>query len=307
MNRAEEVRRAVRPHLGDDFDLNSMLSFVELDLTRDEGWLEAVKTVDIVMHTASPFPIDLPKHEDDLIRPAVDGTIRALKAARDAGVKRVIVTSSTASVVYRDAPTQGNWYSEEDWTDTNHASCAAYAKSKTLAEKAAWTYIENEAPDISLTTINPGLVLGPPLDGAFGTSIQVIVRLMGAKDPALPRLGFSTVDVRDIAAMHVRTIDRPSTFGLRILGVSAFTWFEQIASTLKAEFPQRRIATRVAPDWIIKILGLFDKQIRSIVPNLSQRSDVSNDRARKLLDMDFIDPQQTVVDTAHYLVQNKLV
>ena len=282
MQRAKEVRDAVAPHLPDTVHLDEALSFVPLDLMSDQGWDAALHGMDVLLHTASPFPMGTPAHEDDLIRPAVDGTLRALRAAQTNGVTRVILTSSTAAVIYGDQLQMREPIDEAHWTDVQHPTCNSYSKSKTLAEKAAWAFVEEQFPECRLTTINPGFVLGPPLDLNYGTSMQVMVRLLSAKDPALPKVGFSCVDVRDVAHIHVAAIDRENTFGLRLLAVSGFLWFDGLARSIKSAFPERKIITRVAPHWLIKLLGLFDRQIRQITPMLGVRFDVSNKRAKSL-------------------------
>lgn len=305
--RSQEIMNAVRPHLSEGFELEKNLSFVELDLSSDAGWLEAMSGIDVLMHTASPFPMSPPKHEEDLIRPAVDGTLRALKAAEAAGVKRIVLTSSTASIIYREPPAEGVAFDEGHWTDIGYPTCSPYAKSKTLAEKAAWEFVEKEAPDIRMTAINPGFVLGPPLDDNFGTSMKTIKRLLSAKDPALPQVGFASVDVRDVAAAHVGAIDNPETHGLRILVVERFLWFADIAEAIAKAFPKRKIVTRLAPNWLIRFLGLFDQQIRTISPLLGKRFTVSNGRAKELLALNLNDTRRSVVESARYLVDNKLV
>jgi dihydroflavonol-4-reductase len=302
--KADEVGAAVRSHL--QKDPGTSLTFVELDLNRDEGWAEALSGIDILMHTASPLPMKQPDDEDELIRPAVDGTLRALNAAVDNGINRIVVTSSTAAVAYRDPLPDNQPLDEGHWTDTSHPTCMPYARSKTLAERAAWDFIRTIAPTCHLTTINPSLVLGPPLDEHIGTSLQILVRLLSAKDPALPKLSLSCVDVRDIADMHVRAIDCEATFGKRIIGLSKSVWIRDIALTIKAAHPQRRIVTRIAPNWLIKIAGLFDRQVGSIVPGLGTKPNMSNERARNLLDMDFIDVDQSVVDSVNFLTDNRL-
>jgi dihydroflavonol-4-reductase len=305
-HRAEDVRAALRNHLPANFDLDAVLTFVELDLNSDKGWSEALGGIDVLMHTASPFPTEQPDDEDDLIRPAVDGTLRALNAAVASGINRVVLTSSTAAVAYRDRLPENAAFNESHWTDINHPTCLSYAKSKTLAEKAAWDLIKTQAPSCHLTTINPALVLGPPLDMRYGTSLHILVRLLAATDPALPKLGLACIDVRDVAEMHVRAIDRQETFGKRIIGVSQSLWIRDIAMAIKAAHPERRIITRIAPDWLMKIAALFDRQIRSIVPNLSQKPNLDNNRAKALLDMDFIEVDQSILDTANFLIDNKL-
>ena len=302
--KADEVRAAMRSHLKKD--PGAMLTFVELDLNQDKGWIEALNGIDILMHTASPLPLKQPSDENELIRPAVDGTLRALNAAVANDIKRIVVTSSTAAIAYRDPLPDNRPLDENHWTDTSHPTCLPYARSKTLAERAAWDFITTNAPDCNLTTINPSLVLGPPLDEHIGTSLQILVRLLSAKDPALPQLALSCVDVRDIAQMHVRAIDRDTTFGKRIIGLSKSVWIRDIALTIKAAHPERRIVTRIAPNWLIKTVGLFDRQVRAIVPSLGKRPRMSNERARKLLDMDFIDVDESVAESAGFLIDNKL-
>ena len=306
MQRGDEVRAAVQPHLDKTIDLDEMLNFVELDLMHDDGWNEALKDIDVLMHTASPFPLASPKNEDELIRPAVDGTLRALKAAHDNGVNRVVMTSSTASVLYRDLPEGGSPFDESHWTDVNHPACSAYSKSKTLAEKAAWEFVDTEGQVIDLTCINPGFVLGAPLDTTYGTSLQVMARMISGKDPALPQLGFASVDVRDVAAMHVGAIANKKTVGKRILSVSQFLWFVDLAKAVKAEFPDRKIPTRLAPNWLIRVLSLFDGQARTIVPLLGKSFDVSNHQAKSLLGMEFRDPRDSATESIRYLIDNKL-
>lgn len=230
--RGQEVSDAVRPNLADPSDLESRLSFVELDLERDEGWDEAMEGVDVLMHTASPLPLAQPDDEQEIIRPAVDGTLRALKAAHRSGIGRVIVTSSSAAVAYTELEPGRELHDERGWTDLTDPRATPYVKSKTLAERAAWDYVEKNAPDIGLTTINPVFVLGPPLDDTLGTSLLVVQRLLRAKDPMLPNFGFATVDVRDIATMHLRALQRPDTIGRRLIGGERFLWFVDMAKTL---------------------------------------------------------------------------
>ncbi|MEP0942058.1 MAG: NAD-dependent epimerase/dehydratase family protein [Rhizobiaceae bacterium] len=307
LSRGQEIIDAVEPHLDSDFEIDKFLTFVELDLTADAGWQEAMDGIDVLMHTASPFPLDAPKTEDELIRPAVDGTLRALRAAAATGIKRVVLTASTACVLYRELPEDGAAFDENHWTDVDHKTCTPYSKSKTLAEMAAWKFVETEAPDIQLTAINPGFVIGAPLDNNFGTSMKSIARLLSGKDPALPQVGFFSVDVRDVAVAHVGTIDNLDTHGLRILVVERFMWFADIAQAIADAFPDRKIVTRLAPNWLIRLLGLFDQQIRSITPMLGQKLDVSNARAKELLAIDFADTRKSAQDSARYLIDNKLV
>jgi dihydroflavonol-4-reductase len=178
------------------------LEFVAADLTSDAGWRDAMTAVTTVIHTASPFPIAQPRDANDLVRPALDGTRRALGAAVSGGVNRVVLTSSGTAITSTETPASGV-FTEANWSRTDAKAITLYMKSKTLAERAAWGIAE-ASPATALTVINPSFVLGPPLDGPFGSSISVIERMLPGKDPAVPRLGFSIVDVRDVALALVR-------------------------------------------------------------------------------------------------------
>lgn len=306
LSRGADVMDAVRPHLTDASDLETRLTFTALDLTQDDGWGAAMTDVDVLMHTASPFPMVQPKDENDLIRPAVDGALRALRAADAAGVKRVVMTSSTAAISGSPLPAGDTSYDETNWTDPNDPDITAYSKSKTLAELAAWDFVRNQAPDMQLTMINPGFVVGAPLDGRFGTSVGVIARLLRGKDPMLPKIGFTTVDVLDVAEMHVAVIDKPNSVGQRIMTVDRFMWFAEMANAIKAAHPSRRVVTRIAPDFVVRFLGLFDPAIRSIIPTLGRQEKIDNTRARTTLGRGMRRAPQGVAATASYLIDNKL-
>jgi dihydroflavonol-4-reductase len=305
--RGEDVLSAVAPLLEDASDLDQRLAFAELDLNSDTGWTEAMAGADMLVHTASPFPIEQPRDENAVIRPAVDGTLRALSAARDTGIGRVVMTSSAVAIMGSELGPGRDRYDERDWSDLTRPQTTPYMKSKTLAEKAAWAFVETQAPELKLTVINPTFVTGPPLDEHFGTSMQVVQRLLRSKDPMLPNFGFPTVDVRDIAAMHVRALERSETIGKRIIGADRFLWYADMAKVLKAAFPDRKITTRQAPDFVVRFLSLFDGAIRTIVPNLGRREEVSSERAHTLLGMDFRDTRESVRQAAGYLLAHDLV
>ena len=308
LSKSAEVKNAVKPHLLDSSDLDSRLTFVELDLEKDSGWDSALKDIDVLMHTASPFPIASPKDENELIRPAVDGTLRALKAAKSAGVNRVILTSSNAAVYGCDLPAGKSEYDETMWTDVNHPiGRVAYTKSKTLAEKAAWDFIKTQAPQIELTTINPVLVLGAPLDNNFGSSISVVERIMKGKDPMLPDLRFSIVDVRDVAQMHVEAIKNDETKGERILAASQTFSFVEIAKYIKSIYPKSKIKTGKAPSVLIKFLSLFDGEIKAVLPLLGKPMITSNKKAQQILGIKFIPVEVTLKESAAYLVKNGFI
>ena len=308
LSKSDEVRNAVLPHLSDSSNLDSRLTFVELDLEKDFGWDSALKDVDVLMHTASPFPLSSPKDENDLIRPAVEGTLRALHAAKNAGVNRVILTSSVAAIYGRELPTGSSAYDETMWTDVEHpVGREAYTKSKTLAEKAAWDFIKNDAPEIALTTINPVLVLGAPLDKNFGSSISLVERILKGSDPMLPDLEFAIVDVRDVAKMHVDAIKNENTKGERIIASSETRSFVEIAKFLKRKYPESKVKSAQAPTFIIRLLSLFDGSIKPILPQLGKPMNVSGAKAQRLLSIKFIPVEVIIKESADYLIKNGFI
>jgi dihydroflavonol-4-reductase len=297
--RADEVRMALSPHLTDPASI-VRLTFHTADLELDAGWAAAMAGVAAVIHTASPFPIKTPKDPNDLIRPAVEGTGRVLMAAKEAGVTRVILTSSTIAVIDE---TQHGEQNESNWYNLDAPGTSAYARSKTLAERAAWELAKGH--DLQLTTINPGFVVGPPLDANYGSSIGLVKRFLAGKDPMLPAIGFAVVDVRDVALAHLRALERPATAGKRILAVSGSMWMPQMGQVLKAAYPTRRIATRTAPKFVLRILALFDAELRAALPLIGQMHRVSNARAKAELGIDFIPVDAGLRAAADWLVKNQ--
>jgi len=266
---------------------NADIEFVRLDLMKDEGWTEALQGVDVLMHTASPFPFSEPKHPDDLIRPAVDGTLRAMNAAKAAGVKRVILTSSNAAI-YKDAAKPLAALSDEsNWTTTDHPSVSSYEASKTLAEKAAWDFVADN-PEIALTTINPGVVLGPAMDGNYGTSLDIIEQMMTGKMPMVPPVAMPAVDVRDVARMHVDAIKNETTKGERFSATSDTVQFIELGNMIKAADADTKTPKSVAPIWMLKFMGLFMKDIKVMLPNIGRNLGVSAAKAEKTFGINFI-------------------
>lgn len=295
LDRGEEVRAAVAPHLAPGA---GTLTFVQADLESDAGWADAMVGVSAVLHTASPFPIAQPKDPQALIRPAVEGTARVLQAAADAGVTRVILTSSVAAVV--DLSKGEHLHDEADWCDPTKDSATPYEKSKTLAERKGWDIAK--ARGLDLTTINPGFVLGPPLDEHYGSSLAVVERFLKGKDPMVPPMGLAIVDVRDVAEMHLRALQRPETAGKRYIASAGAMAFVDMARAMKAAWPTRRIPTREAPKPVIRLLALFDGSIRAILPRLGHMDRLSNARAVKEMGMEFTPPKAALMASAEWLV-----
>ncbi len=303
LSRADEVRAAVAPHLPPD--ALARLSFVGIDLESDAGWHEVMAGADGLIHTASPFPMVQPKDPDALVRPAVEGTRRALAAAAQAGVGRVVLTSSIAAISGTDLPAGRDRYDEALWTDASHPTVTPYILSKTLAERAAWDFAAGH-PAMRLTTINPVLVTGPPLDRHYGTSLGVIERILSARDPAVPPIAFGVVDVRDVAEAHVRALERPETAGQRIICHDETLWFADIAQAIKTALPARRIVTRRAPGWVLRLLALRDPSVRTILPALGRFDRIDNARARALLDLSFMPARESVAEAARWIDRNGL-
>jgi dihydroflavonol-4-reductase len=299
LDRTEEVRAALAPHL--DAAALARLGFVACDLESDAGWEAAMEGVAAVVHTASPFPIAQPKDPQDLIRPAVQGTRRVLAAAVKAGVGRVVLTSSTVAVMNR----RDGVLDEGDWCDPEASGVSAYAQSKVLAERAAWEVAEKAGLD--LTVINPGFVMGPPLDANFGSSVGVVARILRGRNPMLPALCFACVDVRDVAEMHLRAVLRSETAGKRYLAVAGAMDMPEMGRVLKAAYPARRIPTRAAPKALLRVLGLFDGQIRAILPEVGKGLAVSNARARDEMAMQFVPVAEALRASAAWLVAHKAV
>lgn len=281
------------------------LSFVATDLMDDAGWSEAVAGCDFVLHVASPFPPSQPKNEDELIIPAREGALRVLRAARDADVKRVVLTSSFAAIHYGFASTN-HLFTEEDWTDLNSRHLSAYVKSKTLAERAAWDFIAREGGALELAVVNPGAVFGPVLGADYSSSIQVVQRLMDGAVPGCPRLPFSIVDVRDVADVHLRAMTNPVANGQRFLAVAGDSMtIQQIALVLKRRLGDaaRRVPTRELPDWLVRLASLTDPSIAQFIPELGKAWNATNAKARNLLGWTPRSNEEAIVATAESLLQ----
>ena len=265
-------------------DAGARLTCAAADLTADAGWAQAVTGCDFVLHVASPFPARAPRHEDELITPAREGTLRVLRAARDAGVKRVVLTSSFAAIGYGHPP-RATPFDETSWTDTT-APVSAYVKSKTLAERASWDFMAAEGGAMELAAVNPVAILGPVLGPDYASSIFLVRRMLDGAVPALPRVTFGIVDVRDVADLHLRAMVDPAAAGQRFLAVAGdFMLVSEIAAVLKTRLGAigRRVSTRQAPDWVIRLAALFLVEARAAVPELGKTKNATSDKARRVL------------------------
>jgi nucleoside-diphosphate-sugar epimerase len=280
------------------------LSFFAADLQNDAGWAAAVAACDYVLHVASPFPAHVPKHEDELIVPAREGALRVLRAARDARVKRVVLTSSFAAIGYGHPP-QSAPFDETSWSDTTGKDVTAYVKSKTLAERAAWDFIGREGRDLELSVVNPVAVFGPVLGPDYSTSILLIQRLMSGAVPGSPRLSFGVIDVRDVADIHIRAMTHPAAKGERFLAVAGdFMLIHDIAKVLKNRMGEagKKVPTRQLPDWLVRIAALADPTVKQILPELGKLKNGTNAKAKRLLGWAPRSSEEAIIASAESLL-----
>ena len=281
------------------------LSFAAVDLLSDDGWPEAVAGCDFVLHVASPFPVMMPRDDDELIRPAREGALRALRAARDGGVKRVVLTSSFAAIGYGPAHADGSPFSEEDWTDPD-GEVSAYVRSKTLAERAAWEFIDREGGDLELSVVNPVGIFGPVLGKDVSSSIELVRRMMNGSLPAVPRMFFGVVDVRDVADLHLRAMTDPAAAGNRFLAIAGEPMtLPQMAKVLRERLgpAARRVPKRAMPDSVVKSIAFFIPSLRQIVPELGRAKPATNEKARRVLGWDPRSKEDALTATGESLVR----
>jgi nucleoside-diphosphate-sugar epimerase len=286
-------------------DAGDRLSFVAADLEKDAGWAEAVAGCEYVLHVASPFPPNIPKNEDELIIPAREGALRVLRAARDAGVKRVVLTSSFAAVGYGHVP-QTAPFDETSWTNVDGDDVRPYVKSKTLAERAAWDFVAKEGGSLELAVVNPVGVFGPVLGPDYSTSILLVQRLMDGAMPGCPKLHFGVVDVRDVADLHLRAMTNPAAKGERFLAVAGdFMSVLEIAQLLKARLgaAAKRVPTRQLPNWLVRLASLADPAVRQIVPELGKLKNATNEKAKRVLGWAPRSNEDAIIATAESMVR----
>ena len=282
-------------------NLDQNLEFHICDLLEDKGWDVAVEGCDYVLHVASPFILEVPSDEDVLIRPAVDGTLRVLNACSKANVKKVVLTSSVAAVAYGHG--REKTFDESDWSNTDEDSgITPYAKSKTLAEKAAWEFVEKLDTNnkFDFTVINPVGVFGPMLTSDMGTSNSLVSKLINGELPACPATHMGYVDVRDVARAHVFSMLNSSTNDKRIIVSESEMFFVDVGRILNnAGF--KKSPTKQMPNWLVKILAIFVKELSGVTKSLGKRVDTDKSRAKSLFDWDYISAKDSIVDTANQL------
>ncbi len=298
LSREAEVHAGVGAQVATD----DRLEFFAADLGADEGWGRAVEGCDYVLHVASPFPPAQPKDPDELIVPARDGTLRVLRASLDAGVDRVVVTSSVAavggSVSHSSVP-----LTEEDWTDADNPKLTPYTRSKTIAERAAWDLVKEREETEKLAVVNPGAILGPMLSDSRSFSLELIERLLKGM-PGTPRLGYSIVDVRDVADLQIKAMTAPEASGERFIAVGEFRWMSEVAAVLRERLGAAapKVPRRSVPDLVVRGMAIFDPSVRSIVGQLGRKVEMSSEKAKSLLGWSPRPIDETIVDCAQSML-----
>jgi nucleoside-diphosphate-sugar epimerase len=293
----------VRATVGTQVDAGDRLTVMAADLLDDAGWDEATSGCDYVLHVASPFPPVQPRDPDELIVPARDGTLRVLGASLDAGVERIVVTSSVAAITGSGRAVSGRPLDERDWSDPGNPKLSPYACSKTVAELAAWDFMAERGATEKLATINPGAIVGPVLNDDRSFSLQAIERLLGGM-PGVPRIGFSFVDVRDVADLEIRAMTAPEAGGERFVAVTTFQWMADIAKVLRSRMGEAaaKVPSRSIPNFVVRAMALFDPSVRSIVGQLGRRTELSSEKARGRLGWSPRPIDETIVECAQSLL-----
>ena len=295
-SRKQEVMEAMKKHSSNCENLEFFIA----DLLNDDGWKEAVEGSKYVLHVASPFFLGEPENEDVFIKPAVEGTLRVLKACADSDVQKVVLTSSFAAVGYGHSR-EKEVYTEEDWSSVD-GEISPYAKSKTLAEKAAWEFVENleESKKFELTVINPVAVTGPMLTSDIGSSNDFLLKLISGSMPACPKIHMGYIDVRDVAKAHIFSMTEEKTNGERIIVSENEMFFAEVGKTLnEAEF--KKSPTKEMPNFLVKIMSLFVGELKTLLSALNRKGDIDKTKAKSFFNWDYISTEQSVTETARQL------
>src|SRR6185312_1896231 len=303
--KAAQVKKTITEMLGPD--LAARLETCKCDLLDDAGWSEAMAGAVAVMHVATQILAEEPKDSNIVVRPAIEGTARVLRFAQAAGVKRVVITSSIATVGYGHGHTTGKrTYTEEHFTDLDNMKWTwAYCIGKTKAERAAWAYAK--ANGIGLTTIHPGMILGPAVDDDASISLGAVSGLLDGTTPALPNNGFTVSDVRDVAEMHVAAIETPAAAGERYLATGTYLPFARIAEILRQAYPNAKVTMRTVPDWLIRLLVRFNSPIRQIINDIGNEKHYDGSKGEALLGRPFRSPEEATLSAAESLIRLGMV
>ena len=281
----------------------------EAELMSDAGWADAVAGCTHVAHVASPIAASTPKDENEMIVPAREGTLRALRFASDAGVERFVQTSSMAAVAYGRSD-KVYTVDESDWTNVDHPDAYPYVKSKTIAERAARDWIAKSGTDMEFVSVNPSMVLGPVDDPDFSPSVEVVRQLLAGAMPMAPDLGFAVVDTRDVADLHVRCLEEPGLANERFLAAGKFMKVIEVGEVLRRNLPPeqtRKVPTKVMPNWMVGVLALFNPGVRSIKSEIGKTRNVDVSHAKERLGWETRPAEESIVDCARSLIAQGVV
>nr|WP_295924182.1 NAD-dependent epimerase/dehydratase family protein [uncultured Dyadobacter sp.] len=307
--RAIERASAIRAIIGRHTENIRNLELVQAELNDAAIWNELTSQKDYVQHIASPFPRTLPKSESELIHTAKSGTLNILHAAAENNVKRVVLTSSVAAVVYGKARHELNKiFSEDDWSNQDHSSDnTPYFRSKTVAEKAAWEFIVGSGCQMELTSVLPGAILGPVLEDDFGTSANIVIKLLDGSSPALPNIGFDIVDVRSVADLLIKAMETPHAAGERYIASAGYLTFKEIAVILKEYFPNRKIPNKQLPNLLVRLFSNFDTSIKPILVDLGIKRKLDISKARRDLQWNTRSAREAVIACAESLFELQIL
>lgn len=298
-SKAEQLNATLSAYAGKPIEVE----LVSADLTKDDGWAEAMEGVTYLQHLASPIPNNLPKDPNELIIPAKEGALRALKAAKVAGVKRAVMTSSFAAIAYGWGDARPANLDESHWSNPdNLKDNTAYTRSKAIAEKAAWDYVSGDGAGLELTTINPVAVLGPAMSGDVSASLELVTQPMLNKVPAFPKLTFGIVDVRDVALAHVAAMEKPDAAGERFIVGERVLSFTQIGDVLREAYPGRKLPKGELPSWLVRMLTLVNPTLKQIVPELEKERSFSNEKSKTMLGIDYIPAEEAILASTNSLI-----
>jgi dihydroflavonol-4-reductase len=286
------------------------LSFVEAELTQAKAWEAATQGMDYVQHVASPLSASLPKDENDMIIPAKEGAENVLRGAIKNGVKRVVMTSSVAAIGYGNMSSDTQSYTEEHWTNVqDRKDTTPYIRSKTIAEKAAWKVMEETETTMELVTIQPVAVLGPVLEKDYGTSAELVKKLLDGDFPGAPKFGFSLVDVRDVASLQIKAMEQAEAAGQRFICNAGFHWVSEIADMIKEKYPQykKRLPKFGLPNFAVRLFGMFDPATRSVMNELGKKRIFDHSKAVNLLDWHPRNTKEALLATAESLIAQGLI
>lgn len=300
IKRSKELREMIARHTGN----TNNLAFASADLSDEKVWFDLVGGMDYIQHIASPFPQKLPKNDDELIVPAKAGVLNILKAASANKVKRVVLTSSSSTVLHgKPKGHESGTFNETVWADErNLADTTAYFRSKIIAEKAAWNYIKHAHSGPELVSVLPGGMLGPALEKDFGTSANIVLKMLDGSLPAVPKIGFDIADVRSVADLLILAMEKPEASGQRFLGTSGFLIMIEIAEILRGQCPHRKIPSGKLPIWFTYILGWFDKTMQPVLLDLGKERKADSSKARNMLGWQPIANNEAVLSCAESLI-----